>query len=110
MTYLTLRAAAPAIVLAACLAGCAADAPTVARDAFVAAASCPADRVTVTRGDGSAPPPDVAADPGRLAVWRSAQENGPNFIARGCNQERRYSCVAINYTSPPYSYKCADVR
>ena len=74
-----------------------------ARAKFAEAAACPSASVTVTEEKGAPPPPskppaDVAADPGKLAVWK--QEDAERrqsaaatvYVAKGCGQEKRYDC------------------
>ena len=81
------------ILMAAPIVGCASFEST-ARSQFVHQASCPDNRVTVTRAAPEAAPPDIAADAGRLAVWNAdAQRRAkPHYIARGCGQEHQYFC------------------
>lgn len=78
-----------------------------ARDQFVADATCPADRVTVAH-DPKPAPPDVAADPGRLALWSSEAESSPIYTARGCGQQRSYACDPQG--DWPYSYQCISAN
>ncbi|HEY1557936.1 MAG TPA: hypothetical protein VGF94_24070 [Kofleriaceae bacterium] len=90
------------------VAACAFDArarPEVRSD-FVRDATCPADRVTVAQASAPAPPPDVAADPGRLAVWNDQPRQHHEYVARGCGQELRYACWPVSGTEPPYPYDC----
>jgi hypothetical protein len=86
----TLLVFAPLLLLAA---SCATYAG-VTRSAFVSDATCPSDRVTVAHAPPPPPPPDVAADPGRLRVWRTeaAKRTKHRFVATGCGQTRRYFC------------------
>ena len=65
-----------------------------ARSEFARQDSCPEDRVTVTHAPPRPAPPDVAADPGRLAVWNDneAKRSQPYYVASGCGQQRRYLC------------------
>jgi hypothetical protein len=84
---------------------------TGAREEFSKEFSCPADRVEVTPrpdlksfevifGPRSAPPSDIAADPGRLEVWRKRQDElegnwnrgGTVFQVRGCSHDVIYAC------------------
>jgi hypothetical protein len=83
---------------------------------FEAAASCPADRVTVKQvghvGPKPIPPPprDVAADPARLAVYERAQRASDLaaghriFVAEGCGVHHTYVCDYVglegNYCEP----------
>jgi hypothetical protein len=104
-----------AIVVPVVLAGCA-SLEEGARDHFVRALACPAERVTVKArpdlryGDligaptASAPPAEVAADPERLALWKEqrarAQADGrANANARydvfevsGCGHTAQLGC------------------
>jgi hypothetical protein len=80
-----------------------------AREKFAEEFTCPADRVEVReRSDLKPsmlraqvpPPPDVAADSARLAIWKAEEEkNNKNadqgcdlFEARGCNQQSLVCC------------------
>jgi hypothetical protein len=80
-----------------------------AREAFSKEFTCPADRVEVRERpdvkmsmlrETSKPPADVAADPGRLAMWNAEQEKSRTnadglcemFEARGCNQQTLMCC------------------
>jgi len=75
---------------------------------FVASASCPADRVTVTQLDtrpetgtpGPEPPPEIAADPERAAIYRQTHpgkwvDAHRTFAAEGCGQREVYVCDVI---------------
>ena len=83
--------------------GCAqADPLPVAVSAASVAGSCPKDRLNAvpTTGAAKAPPPDIAADPARLAIWQRTQaDNQPNpetdrsFHISGCGGEWRTHCV-----------------
>ena len=82
---------------------------TGAREAFSKELTCPEDSVEVRerpdvklsmlRGT-TKPPADVAADPGRLAMWNAEQEKSQKnadglcemFEARGCNQQTLMCC------------------
>ncbi len=75
----------------------------VARDRtltnFSAAFQCPTDRVTVQAPLPSVsrpPPPDVAADPARLAIWnQETSDNRANTVfsrALGCGHAVDYTC------------------
>jgi hypothetical protein len=94
-------AALGAVGLAAC-----ASLQSAARESFAVQTNCPPERVVVTpRPDvpippPMAPPPDVAADPGRLAYWRklnavdlSAAANAQVFEFTGCSQHRVSACT-----------------
>ncbi|HEY2745746.1 MAG TPA: hypothetical protein VGL86_14020 [Polyangia bacterium] len=74
------------------------------RAQFVHDATCPSGRVTVAHAGPKTPPPEVAADPGRLALWNDEAKKSPDYVASGCGQERRYACVA--YGDYPYHYTC----
>jgi hypothetical protein len=80
-----------------------------AREKFSKEFTCPAERVEVReRSDLKPsmlraqvpPPPDVAADPARLAMWKAEEEtNNENadqmcdmLEARGCNQQSLVCC------------------
>lgn len=70
-----------------------------ARQQFSEQAFCPLSRVTVGRGDvRPAPPPRVAADPERLAMWREAFDRSEQGEARqtiaaaGCGEQITYAC------------------
>jgi TPR repeat protein len=99
---LTLTLSLGAIALVAGMAGCTSYS-SAARAQFAASASCPSDKVTVTSRPGDPvppqnPPPEVAADPGKLAVWRRDDEERRQdaaatvYVAKGCGQERQYTC------------------
>ena len=110
------------VALAAC-----ASLPGGARDFFVRRSSCPADRVTVVAipdyqdplPPDPPPPADVAADAGRLAVWRqqreAARKRGGNwkcgrkmYEVTGCGQRQLLCCdhpwVAQDPAHPGYAY------
>ena len=76
---------------AACLA--AYNSKIAVRDQFVTDVTCPKDRVTVSPTAANLPPPDVAADPARLALWHS--QALPEYLARGCGQEIRFSVTQL---------------
>ena len=84
---------------------------SAARDDFARVATCPPNRVTVARQQPPpvahtdatplvSPPPDVAADPGRLAFWTkehppadpTTRQPPPLFVAEGCRQRGVYVC------------------
>jgi len=92
-----------------------------ARDAFVEEASCPRNRVAgvVRRRDLEkplppypTPPADIAADAGRLAVWRKHVDNERNaslalgqafYEVTGCGQTMVMACSAAGLgTDQPY--------
>jgi hypothetical protein len=97
------------LVLFTSLAGCGGFFTTAAaaRAQFVEDVTCPANRVTVVHAPASTPPPDIAADPGRLALWSSQAKQSPTYVTTGCGQERRYFCTA--YGNYPYQYNCVRV-
>lgn len=65
---------------------------------FARTASCPPDRVTVLSRVGpgfvpeESPPPDVAADPERLAFWRQQQEARTQAMFGGCEWFEASGC------------------
>ncbi len=67
-----------------------------ARQMFSKAISCPDDRITVTPAAANqvSPPPEVAADPGRLAVWQQNRAADPrkHFDVTGCDRHIRVAC------------------
>ena len=82
---------------------------TMARESFAHSFTCPEDRITVTpRKDLAAvdlalrpatPPAEIAADPGRLALWKAEAARGAAdyehdavLQARGCGHEVFYLC------------------
>jgi hypothetical protein len=78
----------------------------VARDSYVARDfshfyGCPLDQVhmvsnVVTRGALTPPvPPDVAADPDRLAIWNRDHVGYANFDVTGCGVRREYRCILV---------------
>jgi hypothetical protein len=78
---------------------------------FVLDAVCPSDRVTVTQAGvvvGGPPPPappEIAADPERLAVYyvktRNPDEGDRLFVAEGCGERRWYTCDHGGAGGPP---------
>jgi hypothetical protein len=84
--------------------------PGAAKEEFAREFSCPKGRVVVTPrpdlkafdlvvGAHDRPPPDVAADPGRLAEWKRRERevedgyrNEHAFHASGCGHEGYYVC------------------
>jgi hypothetical protein len=87
-----------------------ADAAAVARQRFSEAFSCPDNRIVVTPSGALAnnPPPEVAADPERLAIWQKNHASDPSrvFDVTGCNRHVRLSCrvfaddQAMSFCSP----------
>ncbi len=75
------------------------------RAQFVRDATCPSSRVAVAHAPANPPPPEVAADPGRLALWNDEAKKSPDYVASGCGQERRYACSP--YGDYPYHYDCS---
>jgi hypothetical protein len=89
---------------------------TGAREHFERTDSCPKERIAVReRADLAAsslllapvrvePPDDVAADPGRLAIWKREQAAGRTFYdarftvfeARGCGRTALLACTHPN--------------
>ena len=71
-------------------------AAAAAQRLFARANSCPADRITTTpaSADAATPPPDVAADPGRLAVWQQnrAADRRKRVDVSGCGHSMRFAC------------------
>ncbi|MGH7285717.1 MAG: tetratricopeptide repeat protein [Polyangiaceae bacterium] len=74
-----------------------------ARAKFAETSACPANKVVVTEEKGAPlppapPPPDVAADPGKLAVWKQEDQDRREsaaatvYVAKGCGQEKSYNC------------------
>ncbi|MEO8878133.1 MAG: tetratricopeptide repeat protein [Polyangiaceae bacterium] len=74
-----------------------------ARAQFAQAATCKPEQIVVTEQPGapvppSNPPPEVAADPGQLAIWRRddqerrADAAATVYVAKGCGQEKHYTC------------------
>jgi hypothetical protein len=79
--------------------------------AFEQAYTCPTDRVTVTyradlrwhdvqSGVADTPPPEIAADPARLALWQAKQDsyaewNNRNYVyeAAGCDHHALFGCA-----------------
>jgi hypothetical protein len=66
-----------------------------ARDTFAQLTTCPTDRVTVVSAPDSlrptlppepSPPPEVAADAARLAVWHQEQEAKRRYLDRPCSE------------------------
>ena len=77
---------------------------------FSKANSCPAERITATATSAAAvtPPPEVAADPGRLAVWQQNQTADPKkrFDVTGCGQHVRFACNV--FADPPSAFCLPD--
>ncbi len=64
--------------------------------------------MTVAHAPTPPPPEDIAADPGRLAVWNADAAKSTHYVARGCGQEQLYVCQNDG-GSWPYSYSCVRV-
>jgi len=70
-----------------------------ARNVFAAAKTCPVNRVTAANHAPvtPAPPPDIAADAERMAMWKQTHEQqiaGHYFwAASGCGTEAIYECL-----------------
>src|SRR5580693_7825014 len=85
----------PALAIGALLlgAGCARQA-VITKASFSKGFSCPPERVVVTKKYGRPylppPPPEIAGDPQRLAIYEHRDE--VYWQAQGCNQEAFYSC------------------
>jgi hypothetical protein len=107
MTSFRSRGSLPlaALLLPLLIAGCA-SLEDGARDHFVKALSCPADRVQVKArpdlgyGDllpalpASTPPDEVAADPERLALWKEQQASAQ--ATRRANAEAAYDVFEVS--------------
>ncbi len=89
--------------------------------------SCPKDRVTVSpRPDLKAfdlmmepgkPPAEVAADPGRLKVWREKQDeleagynNAKVMEAKGCDHHVFYSCFIAEGSNQSQVIACREAE
>jgi hypothetical protein len=119
----SLRALATlAVTLTACRSN-----ETIARESFARSYSCPAERITVTpRKDLSAvdlavrpgvPPKEVAADPGRLEVWKKeATKRAADFEdatvvqAQGCDHEVFYVCGDLRVSVGATRHGCMNAR
>jgi hypothetical protein len=56
-------------------------------------ASCPLDRVELNESEGPAPPPEVASDPQRLAVWTDVHGGDIRYYdVVGCEHHVTYAC------------------
>ena len=87
----------------ACSQGCITSRITGARTQFSQDATCPEDRVAVRETPlvltPVEPPPDVAADPQRLAMWqardaeqRRAKQSDRYYVVSGCGASHVYRC------------------
>jgi hypothetical protein len=98
-----------------------------AKEHFSQSQTCPLDRVEVRERPelkpsqfykSPAPPADVAADPGRLQMWRNTQaENAANHSkfesiveARGCDKHVFYACSHPTSTSGNERWSCTEER
>jgi hypothetical protein len=96
---------------------------SIARDNFERTFTCPADRLTVTpRKDlvardlatqPATPPPDVAADPGRLELWkkkeasRTSDYDGDSVVqVQGCSHEVFYVCGDLRVSAGATRHGC----
>jgi hypothetical protein len=76
--------------------------------------SCPEDRIVLERAPAASaadPPPDIAADPARLAIWkRSASDPSEtmNFSASGCGQKGTVSCFYDATPGQTSSWRCVE--
>jgi hypothetical protein len=68
-----------------------------ARNQFSRAFSCPESRIEVSPAEGLDPaPPEIAADPERLEVWRRNHVDGrARLDLRGCGQSLRFACSVL---------------
>jgi hypothetical protein len=96
--------------------GCMTDYATAAQDTFVKEHSCPSDRVTSAPISPvvpalPTPPPDVAADPARMAVWTQtnqaaiagleAASKDLHFLkVDGCGAQTVYACHDAQPAAP----------
>jgi hypothetical protein len=70
---------------------------STARSAASSSWSCPEDRIQITpvADPSSSPPPDIAADPARLALWQKSQASQVehrDFAASGCGRTGNVIC------------------
>jgi hypothetical protein len=77
--------------------------------------SCPANRVSVEANPAPTPtpPPDVAADPERLAIWQrqlAAPPSALTFSASGCGQTAQVSCLYSIENGVSSGLPTSDVR
>jgi hypothetical protein len=83
--------------------GCAGPEAT-ARKSFSQGVSCPVQRITVTKEHGRPyqppPPPEVANDPERLALYQHSNET--YYRASGCNEETFFRCFRPEVTEPAW--------
>ena len=53
---------------------------------------CPVERIVVAPSAPAAPPPDIAADPQRLALWQASHGETSHFVVEGCGKRLTYKC------------------
>lgn len=112
------------------LAGCGKKLEAGAKEVFVKKAVCPPDRVSVTARPDVAPhtiyaapvrtpPADIAADPGRLALWKSQQAGtvdvdaiAKSYKVTGCGQTTLYACAhpRVGVGDGPFSVEVFNSR
>ena len=75
-----------------------------ARESFSQLYHCPAQRVIVSKETGRpylpAPPPEIANDPERLAMYEHRKE--VVWLAKGCNEQAYYRCYRPVITEPAW--------
>ena len=104
------RAVSCALMLTATVLGTACSNESVARETFSRERSCPLDGITAKEHPEisayglthakAQPPPDIAADPARLAVWKANEDQSKKQIdnirtvveVAGCNEKAYYTC------------------
>lgn len=83
--------------------GCAGAVGT-ARQSFSRFYNCPEPRVVVSKEQGrpylAPPPPEIAGDPERLALYQHKDE--VVWLARGCNEQAYYRCYRPILTEPAW--------
>jgi hypothetical protein len=122
--------AVPGSVLLVLISGCSNEGP--AREEFGRAHSCPLERVEIKKrsdvrwstvawsGPGDVPPPEVQADPARLAKWKDDQEktHAPLvkaldehdvFEAHGCGHDSFVGCKRPAKSNGPNRVSCEVV-
>lgn len=97
-----------------------------ARERFATDKTCPIDRVTATEKVGESahdliwgppkkPPPEIAADPARLALWQKQEDASKKswdkatrvWEVTGCNETQLYTCMP---SSKRMGANCTSVR
>jgi hypothetical protein len=63
---------------------------TAAQKEFSRLKTCPIERVKIT--DRDSPPPEIANDPKRLALWRQSRKGVFRFVAEGCGSNLLLNC------------------